>query len=112
MILPVLAFFLLLVAVLVAFGYWQRESSLVVLGYAMLFIIGSAGMIEGLEVQTGEVQVLDGNTTTISYTYEPYSTENWLGFRPFFWLAILGGFGVALTLIDFNDRFRRYRDEA
>ena len=112
MILPILAFFLIIVAVLVAFGYWQRESSLVVLGYSLLFILGSAGMVEGLEYQTGEVQVTDGNTTTITYVYEAYSTENWLGFRPFFWLAVLGGFGVALTLIDFNDRFRRYQDEA
>ena len=69
-------------------------------------------MVEGLEYQTGEVHEVVGNTTTISYVFEEYETTNWLGFRPFFWLAIIGGFGVALTLIDFNDRFRRYRDEA
>lgn len=111
MILPILAFFLLLIGALAAFGYWQKEPSLVIIAYSLLFVIGMIGIFEGLQYQTGEVRVVDGNTTTISYVYDTYEPESWFGFRPFFWLMIIGGLGFAVTLIEMNDRYRRYRDE-
>lgn len=112
MILPILSFFLLLAGALVVFGYWQKESMYVLVGFSLLFVMGMQGMAEGgVDFQTGEVRTLDGNVTTIVYTYEPYTPESWFGFRPFFWLTMLGAFGFVLNMIDFNERYRRYQDE-
>ena len=113
MILSVLTFFLLLSGALVTFGYWQRESMFVIVGFSLLFVMGMQGMAEGgLEYQTGQTEEVVGGNTTIVFTYEAYQPSSWFGFRPFFWLTLLGAFGAILTMIDYNETFRRYRDEA
>lgn len=111
MIIPVLAFFLLLSSALVVFGYWQKESMYVIVGFSLLFVLGMQGMFEGgLEYQSGYTETVDGNVSTVVYSFTEYDPD-WYGFRPFFWIAMLGAFGAFLTLIDYNETFRRYRDE-
>lgn len=107
MLLPILSFFLLLAGALVFLGYWTRESMYVIVGFGLLFVVGSLGMAEGgVTYQSGEIRVLDGNTTTITHTYTTYEPESWFGFRPFFWLTVLAVFGIVLAFLDFNERFR------
>jgi hypothetical protein len=114
MILSVLYFFFALIFLLIFLGYWQNESMFVVVGFALMFVIGTAGMIEGLQIQTGyEDDRVNSQKHIITYTYTTYEPQSWFGFRPFFWISVLGAFGLAVTFIDFNERFkrRRYGDE-
>lgn len=97
----IFSLFALLVAIsllLVGYGYWLHVPLLGVIGFSLLFVLSAFVIIpNNLEVQTGTVANVTGNTTITTNTYANYNdnTTQYFGY----FLAVLSGVMFWLVLV-------------
>lgn len=81
MILAIFLTFLALSMSLLIFGYFMENDLMRIIGLVMLYLCSATlspaipSPLGDLEIQTGLTETVTDNTTTTTYTYEPYTNH-------------------------------------
>lgn len=70
-------------------GELMDYQGIATIGAVLMVGLGAAAMVDGLEVETGEIEVEDGSTTEIETQHEPVGTTT--SFPLGLMLTLLGG---------------------